>query len=105
QWTNAYHLHLWNLPTAGGFFQIRNARGTISVPSTSSIVNRNTTDYTLNFGMSPTVRIGSNVLTFNSGIQGTIRRDSNNALDMNQNLLREFTYVSTGSFFNAVSVN
>ena len=36
QWTNAYHLHLGNLPTAGGFFQIRNARGQISVPASSS---------------------------------------------------------------------
>ncbi|HET8637202.1 MAG TPA: tetratricopeptide repeat protein, partial [Acidobacteriaceae bacterium] len=105
QWTNAFHLHLWKLPTTGGFFQIRNARGTISVPSTSSIVNRNTTDYSLNFRMSPTVRIGSNVLTFSSGIQTTIRRDSNNPLDMNQNLFRVFTYFNTGSFFNAVSVN
>jgi tetratricopeptide (TPR) repeat protein len=104
-WTNAFHLHIGNLPTAGGFFQIRNARGTISVPSTSSIVNRDTTDYSLNFGMSPTLRIGGNVLTFNSGIQGTIRRDSNNPVDMNQNLFREFTYVSTGSFFNVLSMN
>lgn len=105
EWTGAYHLHLWNLPTASGFFQIRNARGTISVPSTSSIVNRNTTDYSLNFGLNPTLRLGNNVLTFNSGIQGTVRRDSRSPVAMNQNLFRVFTYMSTSSFFNAVSVN
>ena len=105
QTTNAYHLHLGSLPTAGGFFQIRNARGLISVPSTNSIVNRDTTDYTLNFGLDPTVHLGNNVLTFNSGIQGTIRRDSRSPIEMNQNLFRMFTYVSTSSFFNAVSAS
>ena len=58
QGTVAYHLHLGNLPTVGGFFQVRNARGEISVPATNSIVNRDTTDYTFNFGLNPTVHLG-----------------------------------------------
>ena len=103
--TSAYHLHLGDAPTLGGFFQVRNARGEISVPATNSIVNRNTTDYTINFGVAPTIHLGSNVLTFNSGIQGTIRRDSLSPMEMNQNLFRVFTYVSTSSFFNAVSAD
>jgi hypothetical protein len=105
QLTNAYHLHLGRLPTVSGFFQIRNARGEISVPSTNSIVSRNTTDYSLNLGLNPVVNIGSNVLTFNSGVQGTIRRDSESPVAMNQNLFRIFTYMSTSSFFNVVSVS
>ena len=105
QWTNAYHLHLGHLPTTTGFFQVRNALGQISVPSTNSIVNRDTTDYTFNVGLNPTVNIGSNVLTFNSGVQATIRRDSESPVAMNQNLFRVFTYLSTSSFFNAVSVS
>ena len=106
QWTGAYHLHLGEMaPAAGGFVQIRHANGQISVPSTNTIVNRSTTDYTFNFGVSPTVHFGSNVLTFNPGIQGTIRRDSESPVEMNQNLLREFVYASTSSFFNAVSVS
>ena len=76
QGTVAFHLHLNHLPTASGFFQVRNARGQISVPSTSSIVNRNTTDYSFNIGLNPTIHLGTNVVTFDSGIQGTIRRDS-----------------------------
>jgi tetratricopeptide (TPR) repeat protein len=103
--TNAFHLHLNYLPPASGFFQIRNARGTISVPATSSIVNRNTTDYGFNFGVNPTARIGNNVITFNSGIQATVRRDSEDPVDLNQNLFRLFTYVSTSSFFNVVSMD
>ncbi len=105
QWTNAYHLHLGHLPTASGFFQVRNARGEISVPSTNSIVSRDTTDYSLNVGLNPTVNIGSNVLTFDSGIQGTIRRDAESPVAMNQNLFRVFTYMSTSSFFDVVSVS
>lgn len=105
QWTDAFHLHLGNFPTSSGFFQIRNARGAISVPSTNSVVNRDTTDYTLNFGVNPTARLGNNALTFNGGIQETLRRDARSPLEMNQNLFREFLYVSTSSFFNAVSLN
>jgi hypothetical protein len=75
------------------------------VPATNSIVHRNTTDYTMNFGVAPTVHLGSNVVTFNTGIQGTIRRDSLSPVQMNQNLFRAFAYVSTSSFFNAVSVD
>jgi hypothetical protein len=68
-------------------------------------VNRDTTDYTANFGLNPTFHVGSNVFTFNTGIQGTIRRDSLQPVEMNQNLFRQFLYVSTSSFFNMVSVS
>ncbi len=105
QWTGAYHLHLSNLPDASGFFQVRNARGQISLPSEESIVNRNTTDYSFNFGLNPTLHLGTNVLTFNTGIQETLRRDSLSPVEMNQNLFRQFLYMSTSSFFNMVSVN
>ena len=105
QGTVAYHLHWRYLPTASGFFQINNTQGQISVPATSSIVNRNTNDYSLNFGLNPTVHLGRNVLTFNTGIQGTIRRDFESPVEMNQNLFRAFTYISTSSFFNAISAS
>ena len=101
----AYHLHLNYLPTASGFVQVRNTEGTISVPATNSIVTRNTNDYSFNFGLNPTVHLGTNVLTFNSGVQVTVRRDFDTPVQLNQNLFRVFTYVSTSSFFNLVSVS
>jgi hypothetical protein len=58
-----------------------------------------------NIGLNPSVNIGRNVLTFNSGIQATVRRDSESPVAMDQNLFRVFTYVSTSSFFNAVAVS
>ena len=105
QGTVAYHLHLNYLPTASGFVQIRNTEGTISVPATNSIVTRNTNDFSFNFGLNPTVHLGTNVLTFNSGVQVTVRRDLDTPVALNQNLFRVFTYMSTSSFFNLVSVS
>ena len=104
-WINAFHLHLPNLPKNVGFFQLRNARGTISVPATNSIVHRDTTDYTASFGLTPTLHLGSNAVTFDSGIQGTIRRDSLSPVQLNQNIFRVFTYMTTTSFLNAVSAD
>ncbi len=103
--TNAFHLHVGNLPTPGGFFQVRNMRGQISVPATNSIVNRDTTDYTLNIGLNPTVNLGPNVITFSGGVQTTIRRDSQAPVQLNQNLFRTFIYMNTSSFFNAISAS
>ena len=117
QWTDAFHLHVKYLPTPTGFFQLRNSRGEISAPSSycgpggtspgicTLIVNRNTTDYNMNFGLNPTLRFGKSMFAFNAGIQGTLRRDSLQPVQMNQNLLREFVYGSTSSFFNAVSMS
>ena len=103
-WTNAFHLHLGPVPTAGGFFQIRNARGLVSVPAIG-IVKRDTTDYNFNFGVNPTIQIGHGMLSFNSGWQGTVRRDSTSPRQMDENRGRFFTYLSTSSFFNAISLN
>ena len=103
QWTAAYHLHLNGVPNAGGFFQIRNARGQISLPSANTIVNRDTTDYSFNFAVNPTFHLANNAFTFSAGLQKTLRRDSADPLDMNQNLFRQFVYLSTSSFFNGNS--
>jgi hypothetical protein len=93
------------LPDFTGFFQTRNARGQISLPSADTIVNRDTTDYSFNIGINPVLHLGNNVLTFNGGIQETIRRDALDPVDMDQNLFRQFLYLSTSSFFNIISVD
>lgn len=105
QSTNAFHLHMGKLPEPGGFFQIRNNRGQISVPATNSIANRNTTDWSFNFALNPTVSLGRNVVTFSGGVQETIRRDSLSPVELNQNLFRLFLYMNTSSFFNAISAS
>jgi Flp pilus assembly protein TadD len=106
-WTNAFHLHLPAVDALapGGFFQVRNAQGSISLPAANSIVPRNTTDSTFNFSLNPTIRLGDNAMTFNAGAQETVRRDSKDPYDMDQNLFRVYTYMSTSSFFNVISVS
>jgi tetratricopeptide (TPR) repeat protein len=103
QWTNAYHLHLGHLPTTSGFFQVRNARGNIGAQHKLNCQPRYNRLHRLMWAESDR-QYWQNVLTFNSGIQGTVRRDSESPVAMNQNLFRMFTYMSTSSFFNAVSV-
>ena len=103
-WTTAYHLHLPGMPDSGGFFQIRNARGSIFQPSAGAIINRDTWDYSLNYAVNPTLHLGSNVFAFSAGLQRTWRRDRRDPLHMNQNLFRQFVYLQTSSFFNWVSV-
>ncbi len=104
-WTDAFHLHFptGNALAPGGFFQLRNARGLISLPSANSILNRDTTDSTFNFSVNPTIHLGDNAMTFNTGVQETIRRDSQDSFDMNQNLFRVYSYMSTSAFFNLIS--
>jgi hypothetical protein len=51
------------------------------------------------------LRFGSNSITFNPGVQFTIRRDTESPLDLNQNLFRQYLYLSTSSFFNWISVH
>jgi tetratricopeptide (TPR) repeat protein len=103
-WTAGYHLHLPGMPDASGFFQLRNARGEISLPSANIIANRDTTDYSFNFAVNPTFHLANNILTLSAGLQKTLRRDSADPIHMNQNLFRQFVYLSTSSFFNWVSV-
>ncbi|MFB3916833.1 MAG: tetratricopeptide repeat protein [Terriglobales bacterium] len=103
-WTNAFRLHQGSLPTVSGFFQVRNARGEISVPSQFRVLDRNTYDYTFNGGLQPVLHLGSGSVTFNSGIQYTLRRDHRSPIDMDQNLFRQFVYISTSPFWNWISI-
>ncbi len=81
----------------------RNARGTFSFPSELFVLNENTYDTIFNGGVNPVVHFGNNTITFNPGLQFTIRRDTRSPTDLNQNLFRQYLYVNTSSFGNWVS--
>ena len=104
EWTTAYHLHFGPVPTAGGFFQVRNARGLISVPAIG-VVNRDTNDYNFNFGVNRTLHVGDAILTFNSGVQGTVRRDSLVAAGDEPEPSPVLYVHNTSSLFHALSVS
>ncbi len=103
-WTSAYRVHQGNLPTISGFFQLRNATGQTSLPAEGVILNRNTWDYTFNGGLNPVLRLGRNSITFNTGLQFTMRRDKQSPVEMNQNLFRQFVYANTNALGNWLTI-
>lgn len=106
-WTNAFRYHVDGMPLISGFFQLRNAVGRVSIPSELLILPRDTYDYNFNGALNPVLRLGRNSIQFNTGLQYTLRRDhaSNlSALEMDQNLFRQFAYFSSSSFFNWIAV-
>jgi tetratricopeptide (TPR) repeat protein len=98
-----YHLHLGSFPVISGFVGERNAYGTISIPSQLLIEKRNTLDTIFNFAVNPMVRLGSLRLSITPGLQFTIRRDTLDPRDMNQNLFRQFVYVASSPIGNWLS--
>ena len=103
--TNSFRYNQEGLPMISGFFQVRNARGQISLPDQSLILNRDTYDYAFNGALNPVLHLGRNTLAFNTGLQLTLRRDRNTPVELNQNLFRQFVYMSSNSFWNWISVN
>jgi len=104
RWTNLYRVHQDGVPTISGYFQLRNARGDISIPATGRIAERNTYDYAFNGALNPVLRVGGNSFQFNTGLQATLRRDRSSPLDMNQNLFRQFVYMTSNSLGNWLTV-
>ena len=100
-----YRIHLDGLPLISGFVGQGMTAGRLLFPSIGLVQDRNTYDTILNGGISPVLRFGSNSITFNGGLQFTVRRDAISPIYMSQNLFRQFLYISTSSFFNWVSVN
>lgn len=98
-----YQLHLGSFPTISGFVGERNANGTISIPSQLLIQKRNTLDTIFNFGVTPVVRWGNLRFSITPGLQFTLRRDTLAPVDMNQNLFRQFLYVSSSPIGNWLS--
>jgi len=100
-----FRLHLANFPTINGLFDERNARGTLSFPSQLLIQKRNTYDTIFNGGISPVLRLGNIHFTMTPGLQFTLRRDTISPVQMNQNLFRQYLYISSSPIGNWLSFN
>lgn len=98
-----YRIHLGNLPLISGFAGESMTTGRFLFPSANIVQDRNTYDTFFNGGITPVLHFGSNTVTINGGLQFTVRRDTSSPFYMNQNLFRQFLYISTSSFFNWVS--
>src|SRR6202035_4563034 len=100
-----YRVKLGNLPAITGFVGQSMTAGRLLYPSVGVVQDRHTYDTIFNGGMTPVLRFGTNSVTFNGGLQFTVRRDTISPVFMSQNLFRQFLYVSTSSFRNWVSFN
>jgi len=100
-----YRVHIDGLPAISGLVGESMTSGRLLFPSVSVIQDRHTYDTFFNGGITPILHLGTNTVAFNGGLQFTVRRDTISPVFMNQNLFRQFLYVSTSSFFNWVSVN
>jgi tetratricopeptide (TPR) repeat protein len=98
-----YSLHFGSFPPISGFVAERNAYGTISIPNQLLIEKRNTLDTIFNFGVNPTLRLGNIRFNITPGLQFTLRRDTLDPFDMNQNLFRQFLYVASSPIGNWLS--
>ena len=100
-----FRYHPWHSFPINGFFGERNYKGTISIPSQLQIIHRNTYDTVFNVGTTtPVLRLGSSRIVLDPGIEFTLRRDSESPFQMNQQLFRQFLYLSTSPFFNWITV-
>lgn len=98
-----YRMRLGSFPVISGFVGERNARGTLSFPSQLLIQKRNTYDTIFNGAIGPVLHLGNVNFTFTPGLQYTIRRDTLAPVNMNQDLFRQFLYMSTSPIFNWLS--
>jgi hypothetical protein len=80
-----------------GFVAERNAQGSLSFPSQLLIQDRDTYDTIFNVAVAPMVQWRNVKLTIMPGLQYTIRRDTLSPDFINQNLFRQFVYVSSNS--------
>lgn len=108
QFTEGYRYHPMELgiPEVSGFFQLDHYSGNYSLPFASRIVATDTNNYNFNGGLNPVLRLGAARFDFNAGLQFTVRRDSNarTKFDVDQNLFRQFVYLSSSPLFNALTI-
>ncbi len=99
-----FHYHPDNFIPITGYIGERNIRGTTSLPNVVSILHRNTYDTIFNVGVSPVLRVGNAHVVFNPGIEFTLRRDTDDPINLNQRLFREFLFLNSSPFFNWLTV-
>jgi len=103
--TAYYSARFTGWPLITGYVEERNARGQISYPSVNRIIDRDTYDTNFESAINPRIQIGSAKLQFSTGLQFTLRRDKESPLDLNQNLFRQFAYLTTNSLFNWLQIS
>jgi tetratricopeptide (TPR) repeat protein len=82
----------------------RNFRGSFSLPNEIAIVRRDTYDTLFDLGTTPVLNIGNSHIVLNPGIEFTVRRDKESPVEMDQNLFREYLYLSTSPLYQWITI-
>ena len=96
-------MHVNGLPVISGLVEERNSRGTVVIPSSFLVQNRKTHDTIFNGAINPVLKFGDNRIAFTPGLQFTVRRDTSDPHDLNQDLFRQYLYIYSSPFYNGLS--
>ncbi|MGH9564458.1 MAG: tetratricopeptide repeat protein, partial [Candidatus Angelobacter sp.] len=102
--TTGFHYNTEHFAPINGLVGVRNYRGAFSLPSALSIIDRNTYDTLFNVGTSPVLRMGNTKFVFTPGVQFTMRRDTRSPGQVNQDLFRQYLYLTTSPLFHWLSI-
>jgi tetratricopeptide (TPR) repeat protein len=104
QWLSGFRVHQNGVPPISGLAGYRKVSGTALIPAEGVVINRSTNDYLASGALNPVLHVGHASLSFNTGLQFTIRRDSLAPVDMNQNLFRQFVYLTSSPLGNWLTI-
>lgn len=102
--TSTFRYHPSHFTPINGSFGIRNYRGVLSVPSALAIVRRNTYDTVFDVGTTPVLRWGNAHFILNPGVAFTLRRDTETPAPLNQELFRQYLYLTSSSLFQWLTI-
>jgi tetratricopeptide (TPR) repeat protein len=105
QWLSGFKVNQSGMPPISGFAGYRNVSGTALIPAAGIVVDRSTNDYLANGALNPVLHLGHTTISFNTGLQFTVRRDSLSPIDVNQNLFRQFVYLTTSPIGNWLTIH
>jgi tetratricopeptide (TPR) repeat protein len=101
---SVFRYNHWQAFPINGIFGVNNYKGTAFIPNSIEPVRRNTFDTIFNVGTTTVQRLGGVHLILTPGIQFDIRRDTESPVQLNQNLFREYLYLSTSPIYNWLTV-
>lgn len=101
---SVFRYNHWQSFPINGIFAVDNYKGTAFIPNQVLPVRRNTFDTIFNVGTTTVQRLGSVHLILTPGIQFDIRRDTESPVQLDQNLFREYLYLSTSPIYNWLTV-
>ena len=101
---STFRYHPSHFAPINGSFGLRNYRGELSVPSALAIIPRNTYDTVFDVGTTPVLRWGNAHFILNPGIAFTVRRDTDTPAPLNQNLFRQYLYLTSSPLFQWLTI-